>query len=57
MMKNGRAMVSRQKPMAMELAPVSDPKIPDVAPNTTAITVVIFAYLAMNPVLLCEFSM
>ena len=43
--------------MAMEPAPVSDPKIPDVAPNTTAITVVIFAYLAMNPVLLCEFSM
>ena len=42
--KKGSAIVSRQNPIAIEGAAVSLPNMPDVAPKTTAITVMIFAY-------------
>ena len=46
--KNGRAMVSLQNPMAMDGAMVSFPKIPDIAPKTTAKIVATLAYFAIK---------
>ena len=56
MRKNGKAMVSRQNPIAMEGASIREPNIPDDAPNITANTVAILACLAIKPFLFSKFS-
>ena len=48
MAKNGSAMVSLQKPMAIDGAVISFPKIPDIAPKITPKMVAILAYFAIK---------